>query len=86
MLRQELRDFAQVVDEAHVEHVVGFVEHEDFNRVELHRALGHVVEQPARRGDENIDAARQRLLLLVHRGAAKDDSGRESEEAPVSAE
>ena len=43
---------ADVVDEAHVEHAVGFVEHEDFDPREIDVALVHQVEQAAGRGDE----------------------------------
>ena len=64
------------MDKAHVEHVIGFVEHEDLDLVEAHGALGDVVEQPTRRCDENVDAAIKRLLLLEHRGAAEHDRGR----------
>ena len=53
-------DLADVVDEAHVEHAVGFVEHEDFDLVEAHGALTAQVEQAAGRGDEHVDAVRQR--------------------------
>ena len=35
--RQFRDDFADVVDEAHVEHAVGFVEDEDFDAMQLHR-------------------------------------------------
>ena len=84
--RQDGRDFAQVVDEAHVDHVIGFVEDEDFDLVETDRALADVVKQTARRGDENVDAAEHGLLLLVHRGAAEHDGGREAEELAVGAE
>jgi hypothetical protein len=35
LARQLGHDPADVMDEAHVEHAVGFVEHEDFNAIEL---------------------------------------------------
>ena len=38
LLRQHLHDAPHVVDEAHVEHAVGFVEDEDLDRVELKSA------------------------------------------------
>ncbi len=86
LTRQDGRDFAQVVDEAHVEHVVGFVEDEDLDLVETHRTLADVVKQTAWRGDENVDAAEHGLLLLVHRGAAENDGGAETKEFAVDAE
>ena len=49
--------------EAHVEHPVGFVEREDFNRGQIDRASLHVIDQPARRGDDDVGALTQRLDL-----------------------
>ena len=37
LARQLADDAADVVDEAHVEHAVGFVEHEDFDAIEVQR-------------------------------------------------
>ena len=49
----------QVGQEAHVEHAVGFVQHEDFDGAQVDEALVHQIEQPARRGDQDIDAVPQ---------------------------
>ncbi len=54
-------DFADVVDETHVEHAVGFVEHETFDAVKPKRVALDEIEEPARRGDENIDAVHEQL-------------------------
>ena len=61
-----------VVDEAHVEHAVGFVENEDLELPQVDDALPREVEQAARRRDEDVDAAPQRLLLRVLTDAAED--------------
>ena len=56
-LRRQLGDdFADVVDEAHVEHAVGLVEHEGVDAIEPQRMALHEVEQAAGRGDEHVDA------------------------------
>ena len=56
-LRRKLRDdLADVVDEAHIEHPVGFIEHEKFHLAETQRVARHEVEQPPGRGDEHVDA------------------------------
>ena len=56
-LRRELRDdFANVVDKAHIEHPVGFIEHEKFHLTETQRIALHEVEQAPGRGDEDVDA------------------------------
>ena len=68
--RQLADDPADVMDEAHVEHAVGFVEHEYFDAVEVHGAVLHQVEQPAGRGDEDVDAMGERAHLRVDVHAA----------------
>ena len=49
-------DLPHVADEAHVEHAVGLVEHEDRNLVEPDMALVAEVEQASGRGDQDVDA------------------------------
>ena len=73
-LRQRRNHFADVMDKAHVEHAVGLVEHEDLEAIEPHQALAHQVEQTARRRDQDVDSARQRLHLLALAHAAEHDS------------
>ncbi len=48
-------------NEAHVEHAVGFVDDEDFDAGEQQLAALEMVEQPAGRCDQNVDAALQLL-------------------------
>ena len=56
-LRRHFRDdVADIVDEAHVEHAVGFVEHEDLDVVERTRVALHEIEQAAGRGHQHVDA------------------------------
>ena len=47
-LRQQRDDAANVGQEAHVEHAVGFVEHEDLDVPQIESALLRVIEQPTR--------------------------------------
>ena len=63
-------DRVEVLGEAHVEHLVGFVEDEHAQRVELQRPAADVIERAARRGDDDVGAALERADLLVHRRAA----------------
>ena len=58
----------QVRQEAHVEHPVSLVQHEDFKQVEMNVALVHQVNQPAWSGDQDMGASLQRshLARLVH--------------------
>ncbi len=61
------------MDEAHVEHAVGFVEHEDLHVRQVAGALLVQVEQAARRGHEDVDALVQAVDLRLHADAAEDD-------------
>ncbi len=61
---------ADVVDEAHVEHAVGLVEHEEFDLVELEAVALHEVEQAAGGRDHDFDALHDRADLAAHRHAA----------------
>ena len=56
-------DPLDVRDEAHVEHAVGFVEDQDLDLAEVHGLLADEVEQAARRGHEDLDAALELLDL-----------------------
>ena len=70
--RQQREHAADVADEAHVEHAVGFVEDEVAHAAQVDVALVGVVEQAARRGDDDVDAAAQRVDLRARADAAED--------------
>ena len=70
----ELADAFDVGDEAHVEHAVGFVDHQQFDAGQQQAAALVVVEQAAGRGDQDVDAAHQLGVLIVE-GDAADDQG-----------
>ena len=72
--RQAGDDSFEVGKEAHVEHAVGFVEHERVQTVEAGLVLSHVVQEPAGRGDEHLDAGAQGLFLRPHGRAADKDA------------
>ena len=69
--RDQLADPLDVGNEAHVEHAVGFVDHEDINALQQQLAALGVVEQASRRRDQNVDAAVQ-LAILIPEGRAAD--------------
>jgi hypothetical protein len=69
---QQGEDLADVVDEAHVEHAIGLVQHQDLDLLQVDGPLLHVVEQPAGRGDDDVDPAAQRIDLRLHADAAVD--------------
>ena len=63
---------ADVLDEAEIEHAIGFVDHDDFDGAEREHVLLEVVEQAAGRGDDDVAAGAQRVALLVVVDAAVD--------------
>ena len=67
-----LDDAADLRLEAHVEHAVGLVEHQKCRGAQLHDAALHKIVEPPRRGDDDVDAQRQRLGLRPLVGATVD--------------
>ena len=80
---KQLRHPAQRVDEAHVHHLIGLVEHENLDVVEAKRTLIDQVEQAARGCDEDVDALSKLANLLVDGYAAKNGHHAEFREAAV---
>ena len=68
--RQLLADFLDVGNETHVEHAVGFVDHQYIDLAQQQAAAIEMVHQAAGRGDQNVDAAVQLFDLFIHCGAA----------------
>ena len=61
----------------HVEHPVRFVEHEELEARQLRVGRAEMIEQPARRADDDVDAAAERVFLRSHADAAEDRRRRE---------
>ncbi len=72
ILRHRGHDLPQRHDEAHVEHLIGFVENQDLDVAKIDVPLLHQVEQPAGRGDQDVDAILQRPHLRPLSDAAVD--------------
>ena len=70
--RHQLADALDVRNEAHVEHAVGFVDHQQLDAGQQQPSALVMVEQAARRRDQHVDAARQLGVLVVERNAADD--------------
>ena len=68
--RHQLADAFDVGNEAHVQHAVGFVDHQQFDAGEQQAAAFGMVEQAAGRCDQHVDAARQLGVLVAERDAA----------------
>jgi len=52
------------VDKAHVQHLVGLVQHQKAGGIQRQRPAFQQVDQPARGGDQNVGPARQQFGLL----------------------
>ena len=70
-LRQQADDALDIGDEAHVQHAVGLVDDEDLHIAQQDLAALEEIEQPARGGDQHVDAAVE-LLQLLDEGFAAD--------------
>ena len=81
--RHVVGDRRDVVDEAHVEHAIGFVEDQHLDVLEHGLAGLQVVEQAAGRRDQDVERAAQRLELRRIRHAA--DDGRDAQAGHVAA-
>ena len=69
-LRRRLEDGVEILGEAHVEHLVGLVQHEDGDRVERQRLPPQVIEHAPGGADDDVGAAIEGADLLHHRCAA----------------
>ena len=63
LARQMRLNLENIVGESHVEHTVGFVEHEIFHMAEVDISHFHVCHKPARSSYHHIGPAAQSLLL-----------------------
>src|SRR5258707_13551571 len=71
LLRQQFDYFADVVDEAHVEHAVGFIEHQDLNLGKIHATLLRQNQETSGIGPQDMAAAAQAADLRVRPDAAE---------------
>ena len=73
------QNFFHVVNEAHVQHAVGFVQDQNFNARQVQKTLALQVQQTTGGGDQNVDTAFDFVDLGVHSHATKDHGGIELE-------
>jgi hypothetical protein len=65
-------------DEAHIEHLVSFIQNKDFEARKMSRSLAKVIKKSARRSDKNINAPFKSLLLRSMGDAAEDCRNRKA--------
>ena len=68
---QQADDALQVGQEAHVQHAISLVQHQDADLTQVHVLLFHVIQQAARRGDQDFAATAQRFALRTDVHAAE---------------
>ena len=72
LLRQQGQNAADVADEAHVEHAVRFIQHQDLHFVELDGVLVVEIHQAARTGHQHVQTTAGCHHLRVDADAAED--------------
>ncbi|CFD97154.1 Uncharacterised protein [Bordetella pertussis] len=75
LLGQQRQYLADVADEAHIQHAVGFVQHQDFHAGEVDRFLAGMVEQAAGRGHQDVERLFQGADLRIDVDAAEHHHG-----------
>ncbi len=75
--RQFGDDLLHVMDKAHVEHAVGFVQHQYLYLRQIDSLLTDQVKKAARAGNQNIEAGSDGFHLRVGANATKDAGGLE---------
>ena len=71
--RQSRGDRLDLVDKAHVEHAIGLVQHQQADGRQVDAAALEVIGEPARGGDDDVDAFTQRAQLRAE-GRATDQA------------
>ena len=74
-----------VMDETHVQHAVGFVQHQHLDLAQVQHTLLQQVQQATRSGNQDVNAFFDTADLRVHADAAKYDGARELNKFPVDA-
>ena len=86
-IRREHRDhFADIMDKAHVEHAVGFVEHKEFQLLQRNSLLPNQIKQAPRSCNKHIDTANQVALLRSIAHTTKNACRRNRRELRISLE
>ena len=70
--------------ETHIEHSVGFIEHQNLDMPQIDMPLIHEIEQASGRSNDNIYPAMQRVRLCALLYAAKNNDAGEADMATVS--
>ena len=75
VLRKQRHHLTDIMNETHVEHAVGLVEHEELQRLQRNRLLVNEIEQAARSRHQHVDTTNQ-VALLADIAHATKNAGR----------
>ena len=84
--RGEGRDFIHILAETHIEHPIGFIQHQQLKPGEIQPSPFQVVYQPAGGCDYQVNWLGKELQLFAVRHAAQDGSASYAHEFPVTAD
>src|SRR5262245_8383060 len=70
--RQRREDPLQSRQKPHVHHAIGFVKCQDLNRRQVYMPLFHMIDEPSRSRNNNVDAAFQSVDLRLHSHAPEN--------------
>ncbi len=83
LVAAQSNDLPDISDEAHVEHTVGFIEHQHGNGIQPDVSLIAKIEQTPGSRDQDIHAGPESFDLLPLANAAKDHCGPQLGMAPI---
>ena len=75
VLGHQCQHLLDVVDKAHVQHAVGFVQNQHLDSRQVHETLACQIQQTAGSGDQNVHAFFDTGNLWLHANATEDDCG-----------
>ncbi len=75
LVRQRLHDAADIGDEAHVEHAIRFIQHQQLQGAQGQCPLGQQIQQAARGGDQDVDPELDGVQVRLDADAAIGDQG-----------
>ena len=80
---EQIDDALDVGQEAHVQHPVRLVQHQQLHLRQVHRLLLDVIQQPPGGSDEDLDAGAQCIGLRLHVDATEDGSRTQRRELDI---
>ena len=71
--RQGVKNLIDLWRKAHIKHTVGFIQHQNLDGKHIDRPVPHMVQQPPRRGDQDVGPLAQAPDLRLHIAPSDND-------------